>query len=161
MANFTFATSLLSASRTAAVLNPAGLLFKLYRDHFGAIPVTVSGNAPQTAPRYPSGGEEPLINAGSPTYPPDVAAAWAEDRTALTVAVINPTEAEQTMALSFRGVRLAGGGTRWRLAPGRLDARIAVEEAPEVQLEEEPVTRVPTRPTFPPFSVTLYRLTVR
>jgi alpha-N-arabinofuranosidase len=115
MANFTFATSLLSASRTAAVLNPAGLLFKLYRDHFGAIPVTVSGNAPQTAPRYPSGGEEPLINAGSPTYPPDVAAAWAEDRTALTVAVINPTEAEQTMPCrsGVCGSRAGGRGGVW------------------------------------------------
>jgi alpha-N-arabinofuranosidase len=90
-----------------------------------------------------------------------VAAAWAEDRTALTVAVINPTEAEQTMALSFRGVRLAGTGTRWRLAPESLDARIVVGGPPEVTVEEEPVSRVPTRPTFPPFSVTLYRFTVR
>jgi alpha-N-arabinofuranosidase len=160
MANFTFATSLLSANRTEAVLNPAGLLFKLYRDRFGTIPVTVSGDAPQTAPKYPSGGEEPLINAGSPTYPLDVAAAWVEDRTALTVAVINPTETAQTIGLSFRGVRLAGGGTRWRMAPDRLDARIVAGETPEVVVEEEPVTRVPTRETFPPFSVTLFRLTV-
>ena len=161
MANFTFATSLLSASRTEAVLNPAGILFKLYRDQFGTIPVTVSGNAPQAAPRYASGGEEPLINAGSPTYPLDVAAAWVEDHTALTVAVINPTESEQTMDVSFQGVRLAGTGTQWRLAPERMDARIVVGQPPEVVLKEEPVTRVPTRPTFPPFSVTLYRLTVR
>jgi len=161
MGNFTFATSLVSANRTEAVLNPAGLLFELYRDHFGTIPVTVSGNAPQTAPRYPSGGEEPLINAGSPTFPLDVAAAWESDRTALTVAVINPTDTEQTLDLSFHGVRLAGGGTRWRMAPDRLDASIVVGQIAEVVVEQEPVTRVPTRPTFPPFSVTLYRLTVR
>jgi alpha-N-arabinofuranosidase len=161
MANFTFATSLLSANRTEAVLNPAGILFKLYRDRFGTIPVTVSGNAPQAAPQYPPGGEEPLINAGSPTYPLDVAAAWESDRKALTVAVINPTEAEQAIDLSFEGVGLAGQGTRWRLAPERLDARIVVGETPQVELEEEAVSRVPTRPTFPPFSVTVYRLTVR
>ena len=161
MANFTFATSLLSASRTDAVLNPAGLLFKLYRDRFGTIPVTVTGNAPQSAPRYPPGGEEPLVNAGSPTYPLDVAAAWVDDRSALTVAVVNPTESEQTLDLSFQGVRLTGTGTRWRMAPDRLDARIVVGEAPQVQIEEEPVTRVPARPTFPPFSVTVYRLAAR
>ncbi len=161
MANFTFATSLLSTRGTEAVLNPAGLLFKLYRDRFGTVPVTVTGNSPQRAPRYPSGGEEPLINAGSPTYPLDVAAAWTGDRSALTVAVVNPTESEQALDLSFQGVRLAGGGTRWRLAPGSLDARIVVGEAPGVAVEEEPVTRVPARPTFPPFSVTLYRLAVR
>ena len=161
MAAFTFATSLLSASRTAAVLDPAGLLFKLYRDHFGTIPVSVTGNAPQSAPKYPPGGEEPKVNAGSPTYPLDVAAAWSDDRTALTVAVVNPTESERTLDLSFQGVRLAGTGTRWRMAPDSLDARIVVGETPQVRVEEEPVTRVPASPTFPPFSVTLYRLTVR
>jgi alpha-N-arabinofuranosidase len=161
MANFTFATSLLSESRTAAVLDPAGLLFKLYRDHFGTIPVTVTGNSPQPVPKVPPGGEQPKLNAGSPTYPLDVAAAWADDRTALTVAVVNPTDSAQTMDLSFQGVRLAGGGTRWRMAPARMDARIVVGEAPEVQVDEQPVTRVPTREMFPPFSVTLYRLTAR
>ena len=161
MANFTFATSLLSASRTAAVLDPAGLLFKLYRDHFGTIPVSVTGNAPQPAPKYPPGGEEPKVNAGSPTYPLDVAAAWSADRTALAVAVINPTDSTQTLDLSFQGVRLAGSATRWRMAPGSLDARIVVGESPQVRVEEEPAARVPARETFPPFSVTLYRLEVR
>ena len=161
MANFTFATSLLRASRTEAVLDPAGLMFKLYRDHFGTIPVTVTGNAPPPAPKYPPGGEEPKVNAGSPTYPLDVAAAWVDDRTALTVAVVNPTETEQTIELSFQGVRLAGTGTRWRMAPDSLDARIAVGEAPQVQVEEVPVTGAPTHETVPRFSVTLYRLLVR
>jgi alpha-N-arabinofuranosidase len=161
MANFTFATSLVSASRTTAVLNPAGLLFKLYRDHFGTIPVTVSGNAPQGAPKYPPGGEEPHVNAGSPTYPLDVAAAWTDDRAALTVAVINPTESERTLALAFSGVHLAGRGTRWRLAPASLDARVVVGREPEVRVEEDAVREVPTRPVFPPFSVTLYRLEAR
>ena len=101
------------------------------------------------------------MNAGSPTFPLDVTAAWSEDRTALTVAVINPTDSAQTLDLSFQGVRLAGGGTRWRMAPPRLDAQIVVGQPPQVQVEEEPVTRVPTRPAFPPFSVTLYRLAVR
>ncbi|HVO34473.1 MAG TPA: hypothetical protein VMT21_02840 [Gemmatimonadales bacterium] len=161
LAAFTFATSLLSANRTQAVLDPAGLLFKLYRDQFGTIPVTVTGTSPQPAPKYPPGGEEPKVNAGSPTYPLDVAAAWTADRTALTIAVINPTESEQALDLSFQGVRLAGDGTRWRLAPQRLDAQIVVGQPSEVQVEEAPVTRVPARVTFPPFSVTLYRLTVR
>jgi alpha-N-arabinofuranosidase len=161
MANFTFATSLVSATRTAAVLNPAGLLFKLYRDHFGTVPVTVSGNAPQSAPKYAPGGEEPNTNAGSPTYPLDVAAAWTSDRQALTVAVINPTDSPQTLELAFDGVRFAGNGMVWRMAPDSLDARIVVGEKPGVVVEGERLGRVPTRPTFAPFSVTLYRLEVR
>ena len=89
------------------------------------------------------------------------AAAWTDDRAALTVAVINPTDSTQTLDLSFQGVRLAGGGTRWRMAPDSLDARIVVGEAPQVRVEEEPLARAPSRETFPPFSVTLFRLTVR
>jgi alpha-N-arabinofuranosidase len=161
MANFTFATALLSATRTQATLDPAGLLFKLYRDHFGTIPVTVDGNSPQPAPQYPPGGEQPKVNAGSPTFPLDVAAAWTADRAALTVAVVNPSDTAQTLDLSFQGARLEGSGTRWRMAPSRLDAQIVVGRPPEVQVEEDPVTRAPARETFPPFSVTLYRLAVR
>ena len=69
---FTFATSCLSADRTQAILNPVGLVFKLYRNHFGTIPVQVTGNSPQPKPLYPIGGDQPAVNAGSDTYPLDV-----------------------------------------------------------------------------------------
>jgi alpha-L-arabinofuranosidase len=158
--NFTFATSLVSSTRTDAVLNPAGLLFKLYANNFGTIPVTVSGNSPQTAPRYPVGGQEPRINAGSPTYPLDVVAAWTEDRQALTVAVINPTESEQAMNLNITGIELSGTGTVWRMAPEDLNARNLVGETPEVVIEEAAITGIPANPVFPPHSVTMYKLEV-
>jgi alpha-L-arabinofuranosidase len=161
MANFTFATSLLSATRTDAVLNPAGLLFKLYRDRFGAIPVAVSGHSAPPAPRYPAGGDQPRVNAGSDTFPLDVAAAWTGDHQALTVAVINPTESEQQLDLRVRGAELAGKGTLWRMAPSSLDATIVVGERPGVQVEERALDAVPATPTFAPFSVTIYRFPVR
>jgi len=47
------------------------------------------------------------------------------------------------------------------VAPDSLDARVAVGEAPQVHVEEEPATRVPSHVTFRPFSVTLNRLAVR
>jgi alpha-N-arabinofuranosidase len=134
------------------------LVFKLYRDHFGTIPVIVTGNSPQTAPKYPPGGEEPRTNAGSPTFPLDVAAAWTDDRKVLTVAVINPTESEQTLDLSFSGVDLAGTGTVWRMAPERLEGRNVVGQEPEVVVIEESINAVPAKSTFAPYSVTLYRL---
>lgn len=161
MANFTFGTSMVSATRTDAVLNPVGLLFKLYRDHFGTIPVTVTGNAPQTAPKYPVGGEEPNLNAGSPTFPLDVAAAWTDDRTALTIAVINPTESEQPLAFKVERADLVGTGTRWRMAPDSLDATIVVGQEPEVVVEEDAVPSVPSSLTLPPFSITIYRMDAR
>jgi alpha-N-arabinofuranosidase len=161
MACFTFATSLVSSSRTEAVLNPAGLLFKLYRDHFGAVPVAVSGGGPPPPPRYPVGGEQPKVNAGSPTFPLDVAAAWTEDRGALTIAVINPTESEQALDLTVTGADLAAGGRLWRMAPATLDATITPGQKPEVEVEEQAVAGLPASGLYAPFSVSLYAIPVR
>jgi alpha-L-arabinofuranosidase len=160
MGNFTFATSLVSSTRTDAVLNPAGLLFKLYANEFGEIPVTVSGNAPQTAPKYPTGGQDPRINAGSPTYPLDVVAAWTGDRQALTVAVINPTESRQHLHMQFSGVEFSGAGTVWQMAPEDLNARNLVGQTPEATIERHELHAVPESNEFPPHSITIYNLEV-
>ena len=80
-------------------LTANGLVFKLYRDHFGTLPVDVSGNSPQPKPTEPFGGEQPAANAGSPTFPLDVVAAWTPDRKTLTIAVLNPTDVEQSLKL--------------------------------------------------------------
>jgi alpha-L-arabinofuranosidase len=161
MAGFTFATSLLSATPTEAVLNPGGLLFKLYRDRFGTIPVEVSGSSPQPAPKSPARGDQPKVNPGSDTFPLDVAAAWSRDRRSLTVAVLNPTESEQRLALSIRGVALAGKGRRWRLAPSSLDATIVPGQPPGVEIQEQVLETVPGMATIPPISVSVYELPVK
>ncbi|HEV2320604.1 MAG TPA: alpha-N-arabinofuranosidase, partial [Verrucomicrobiae bacterium] len=97
MACQTFATSLLAYHGTNVSLTANGLVFKIYRDHFGTIPVDVSGNSPQPTPEDPPGGEQPAVNAGSDTFPLDVNAAWATDRHALTVAVLNPSNLRQSL----------------------------------------------------------------
>jgi alpha-N-arabinofuranosidase len=83
------------------------------------------------------------------------------DRRALTVAVINPTESEQRLDLSFDGADLQGRGTLWRMAPSDLDATIVVGQPPGVEIEETLVEAVPTSVTLPPFSVSLYELPAR
>ena len=114
---FTFATAMISEDRTNAVLSPTGLLFKMYREHFGTIPVQVSGNSPQPKPLYPAGGDQPAVNPGSDTYPLDVSAALSEDRKTLTFAVLNPSDSEQRLKLSINGAELSGQGHLWRMAP--------------------------------------------
>jgi len=160
MAGFTFATSLLSANRTEAVLNPAGLLFKMYRDHYGTIPVTVTGNSPQPPPKYPVGADQPAVNAGSDTFPLDVAAALSNDRKTLTVAVVNPTESAQHLNLSFKGVELTGKGHLWRMAPSSINASIVVGQKPEVQVEAQGLDNMPDTATIPPISVNIYESAV-
>jgi hypothetical protein len=68
MGAFTFATAMMSEDRTEAILNPTGMLFKMYRDHFGTIPVEVKGDSPQPKPTFPTGGDQPAVNPGSDTY---------------------------------------------------------------------------------------------
>jgi len=161
MANYTFATSLLGRDGASVSLNTNGLVFKIYRDHFGSIPVEVSGNSPQPKPTDPPGGEQPVVHAGSDTFPLDVVAAWTADRKALTVAVINPTESSQTLDLQIRGAELAGKGTLSRMVSPSRPATAGFGQGPSVEIEEQPVDRIPARPTFAPFSINIYEFPVK
>jgi alpha-N-arabinofuranosidase len=157
---FTFATALLSENKTDAVLNPTGLLFKLYREHFGTIPVEVAGDSRQPKPAYPAGGDQPRVNPGSDTYPLDVSAALSEDRRTLTFAVLNPSDSEQRLDLSIAGASVAGGGRLWRMAPKSLDATITVGQEPGVRVQEEALPSMPGLVVAPPFSVSIYSLAI-
>ena len=158
---FTFAIAMMSESRTDAVLNPTGLLFKMYREHFGTIPVEVSGDSPQPKPIYPAGGDQPAVNPGSDTYPLDVSAAFSDDRKTLTFAVLNPSDSEQHLNLGIRGVTLAKEGHLWRMAPASVDAMIVVGQKPGVEVEEQPLAALPETMSVPPFGVNIYSFAVR
>lgn len=156
MGAFTFATAMMSQNRTEAILNPVGLLFQLYADHFGSLPVEVTGDSPQPKPIYPAGGDQPAVNPGSPTFPLDIVAAYTKDRKSFTIAVLNPSDAAQPLALSVTGVQLGGRGKLYQMAPDKVDAVLALGKTPEVRVEEKPLTSLPNSITVPPFSVNLY-----
>ena len=67
----TTGVSLIDFNKTASTLNGLGLVYKLYGDHFaGAIPVALTGNSAQPAPKFPVGSpDQPEKSSGSPTYP--------------------------------------------------------------------------------------------
>ncbi|HEV8215100.1 MAG TPA: hypothetical protein VGP95_04675 [Gemmatimonadaceae bacterium] len=160
MGGFTFAGSTLSATRTDAVLNPVGLMFKLYRDRFGRTPLEVTGTSPQPRRTNPVGAETPSVNAGSPTYPLDVAAALSADEKTLTVAVVNPTERAQQLRMEWRGIQPALRGTAWRLAPKSVRAANVVGREPEVRIEQIDAD-ASTALTVPAISVGIYVFPVR
>ena len=96
-------------------MNGLGLVFKMYGDHFaGAIPVALSGNSPQPAPRFPAGGDQPKTSSGSPTYPLDMVRRACPRRKYLILSVVNATESEQKFELNVswyacrRGHRRSG-----------------------------------------------------
>jgi len=154
MAGQTFATSLLARDGTNVSLNANGLVFKIYRDHFGTIPIEVIGNSPQPKPTDPPGGEQPVVNAGSDTFPLDVVAAWTTDRRALTVAALNPTDKEQSVNLKIANVDLSGKGTLWRLASTEVNGQ-------NPSISNSPVDAIPGTVQLPRFSVSIYTLAAK
>lgn len=161
MGAFTFATAMINEDRTRAVLSATGVLFKMYRDHFGTIPVEVSGDSPQPKPIYPAGGDQPAVNPGSDTYPLDVSAALSDDRKTLTFAVLNPSDSEQSLKLAINGARLASRGHLWRMAPTNVTAVNIVGQKPEVEVQEQELTSLPDSVSLPPFSISIYSFPVQ
>ena len=72
----------------------------------------------------------------------------------MTVAVLNPTDAEQPLKLDITGAALSGKGTLWRLAPKGNDVHIP-------SISSSPVDGVPESLTLPRFSVNIYELSVK
>jgi alpha-L-arabinofuranosidase len=161
MGAFTFATAMMSSNRTEAVLNPTGMLFKMYRDHFGAIPVEVSGDSPQPKPVFPAGGDQPAVNPGSDTYPLDVSASLSEDRRTLSIAVLNPSDSEQSIRIAIKGKKIASAGHLYRMAPDSIDAMVSVDKKPEVLMEDQTLGPLPEVITTRPFSVNIYSYPVQ
>jgi alpha-N-arabinofuranosidase len=137
------------------------MLFKMYSDHFGTIPVEVAGDSPQPKPTFPAGGDQPVVNPGSDTYPLDVSAALSEDRKALSIAVLNPSDSEQSIKLAINGAKLASAGKLWRMAPDSIDATAQVDKKPEVHVEEQSLGALPDTIIVRPFSVNIYSYPVQ
>lgn len=155
MAGHTMGTSSIEFNATGAALNATGLLFQLYREHFGTVPVEVEGNSPPPAPKYAVGGDQPKVNAGSLTYPLDVSAALTSDGKLLTIAVINPTESARQLDLSIKRVDLRGTGRVWRLTGPTLEALTGLSHH-EVQVTEEQAGEMPKTISIAPISIDLY-----
>jgi len=130
----------IKTSKTQAAFATTGLALELYRNHFGVYPVEVSGNL------------EPL----------DVAAAWTTDRSALTIAIVNPTGFTCELPLDVRGVRLSSAAQRWVITG--TDPMVYNEPGKPAKVEIRETTirdRVLNSLQSSPMSVSLYRIAVR
>jgi len=81
----TTAPSCLLYDGTHAALQPMGLVLKLFSDHYGSIPVAVTGNSPQHEVKGTAGVDKPFVSSGSATYPLDVSASLSADKKKLIV----------------------------------------------------------------------------
>lgn len=153
---YTMATGWLDFSPTDSVISATGRVFQLYNQHFGVIPVAVTGTSPVPPPRYPIGGDQPSVNTGSATWPIDVSAALTEDRKSLIVSVVNATEAAQSLKLAIKGFTPGRTGRTWFLAAPGLDAQNKVGAAPQVTIKEGSFNPRAAALTLPATSITLF-----
>jgi len=129
----------IKTTKTDAAFETTGLALKLYRNHFGTVPVTVTGDA----------------------YPLDVAAAWASDRKALTVAIVNPTEQEYKLPVDLEGARLSGRGRLWLIANEDPKAYNEPGKEPRVKIVEKAIDNISSKLETPALSISLYLLPVK
>ena len=161
MAAHTTGSGMVDFSPTAATLNTTGLVFQLYSHHFvGTVPVALSGNSPQPAPKYPPGTDQPKTSSGSPTYPLDMVATLTPDHKYLTLAVVNATESEQAFDLNVAGMRVAGPATLWQMTANSLDAANRVGQKPQVEVKETPLGAPSLTIAVAPISVNVYQFPV-
>ncbi|MBN2311639.1 MAG: alpha-N-arabinofuranosidase [Candidatus Hydrogenedentes bacterium] len=129
----------IKTSKTAACFSTVGLPLVLYRRHFGTVPVAVEGAA----------------------APLDVAAAWAADGRALTVAVVNACADAADLVVSVAGADLAGTGQCWTITGPDADAFNEPGRDGPVRIEERAASISGGALNVPAVSVCLYRLEVK
>ena len=128
----------IKTSKTAAAFETTGLALKLYRNHFGSVPLAVTGDA------------KPL----------DVAAALTADGEALTVAVVNPTQQRRELTVDLRGAEVESSGTLWRIAHTDPRAYNDPGEEPNVVIEQTNITDISSDVSLPPLSISLCKLPI-
>jgi len=126
----------IKTSKTAAAFETTGLVLKLYRKHFGTLPVATEC---------------------SRTI--DAMAAWSADRKTLTLGVVNPSLQAAEIPLAVSGATLAGSGTRWQIAGQDPMIYNDPSDPHRVKIEEAAV-QVSEKISVAPCSVTLFALPV-
>jgi alpha-N-arabinofuranosidase len=139
MANYAQTVNVIGAiktNKTAAALETTGLALAMYRRHFGTIPVACVGRP----------------------YPLDVAAAWTDDRKALTIAVVNATEEPVSMPFTLTGANLSGKGRLWLMTGTDPMLYNDPGQPPKVRIEEREVNDFRNQLSVPALSASVYRL---
>lgn len=142
MANYAQTVNAIGAiktNKTTAAFATTGLVLKLYRNHFGQIPVHVSPGA----------------------APLDICAAWTADYAALTIGIVNPTNLTFNLPMIVKGAQFTGAGKKRTIQNDNPMAFNEPGQAASVEIREEEVKNFNNRLSVLPFSVALFRLDVK
>ncbi len=161
MGGYTAVTGCLEFNANDACYSSVGLLFKLYRQEFGTLPLIVSGNSPQHPVSGTIGVDKPEISSGSETWPLDVVAALTSDKKYVTIAVVNPTENIQPMKLTIEGVRLKTNPMVYQIISPTIKSENTPEDDSVIKIRESTLKKVPGELQIPPISISLYKFEIK
>jgi len=144
MANYAQTVNVIGAiktSKTAASFETTGLVLKLYRNHFGQIPVQLSGQ--------PS--------------PLDCVAAVTKDGDTLTLGIVNPADHGFELPLSLQHRKLSPNGAKlWRIAHSDPMAYNEPGKKPRVTIERYTLSPDDIETLkIAPYSVNIFELPLR
>ena len=126
----------IKTSKTRAAFETTGLVLKLYRKHFGTLPVATESSAPL-----------------------DAMAAWSPDRQTLTLAIVNASRQPLEIGLSLRGARIIGPTTRWQIAGDDPMLYNDPSDPERVRIEESTISEtIRNKLSVAPCSVTLFAM---
>jgi len=124
----------IKASKTHAAMETTGQVLQLYRNHFGQIPVEVSGKPGNL----------------------DVSAALTQDHNTLTVAVVNPTHQKYDLSMNIKEGKLPSQYKIW-LISGENEQDFNEPGSPyQVRLDQKTVAADLGKIPISPLSVVLY-----
>ena len=119
MANYAQTVNVIGAiktTQTASAFESTGLVLKLYRNQFGAIPVKIESANPNL----------------------DISAALTEDQSALTIAVVNMDSIQQSLQFDLDGVKVLSKGQQWVIQNSNPEAFNTPGEAQQISIDEQP-----------------------
>ncbi len=125
----------IKTSKTAAEFETTGLVLKLYRKHFGTVPLATATTG--------------LL---------DATAALSDDGKILTIGVVNPTMQRQEIPMQVDGRKVKGSGTRWQIAGQDPMAYNDPGSPAKVKIEQAQMSGIGEKLTVDPCSVTLFAL---
>lgn len=162
MAGITSVGSLYTYDDNKATISSTGLLFKLFIEHLGDLPLGLTGNSPQKAMRGTPFVDIPLEPSGSPTYPLDIMATKDSKSGKVIVSVVNPTDEAQRFALKFEGgvPNPKSKVTVYALAPEQATDANTLDN-PNVITVQTRTEKLNTNVTVPAHSVILYEYTLK
>lgn len=141
MANYAQTVNVIGCIKTtptSAGFATTGLPLKLYRQHFGTIPVAVSVDSTNL----------------------DIAAAISPDQAYLTLAIINTKAKKEEVIFDFENNRIENSGKQWLIQNDDLMAYNDPDKPPTVKIEESDIFLKDYRMEVQPYSIHLIRLDI-